>query len=105
MKRTCLSVCATALLAVAASPAAPANDKYNKTPKGPASPVYAKYDVDHNGKLNVDEANAIRNAFAMNPSDPLLKPFDTNHDDLFSDAGIMAIPATKTAAAPKKNTK
>jgi len=103
MKRTGLILCVTALLAFTASSAAPANDKYNKKPKGPASAVYAKYDLDHNGKLNVEEGDAIRRDFAKNPDDPLLKPFDTDHDGTLSDAEIMAIPATKGGRAPKKD--
>lgn len=103
MKRTGLISCMTTLLAITVSCAAPANDKYNKRPKGPASAVYAKYDLDHNCKLNVEEADAIRKDFAKTPNDPLLKPFDTDQDGSLSDAEIMAIPASKGAAAPRKN--
>ena len=103
MKRTRLIACITALLAIAASLTVAANSKNNKKPTGPPSAVYAKYDVDHNGKLNVEEGDAIRRDFAKNPDDPLLKPFDTDHDGTLSDAEIMAIPATKGGRAPKKD--
>jgi len=93
----------TALLAIAASSAVAANSKNNKKPTGPPSAVYAKYDVDHNGKLNVEEGESVRKAYAKNPNDPLLKPFDKDHDGILSDAEIMAIPATtKAVASPKK---
>ena len=103
MKRTRLIACMTTLLAIAASPAVAANGKDKKRPAGPPSAVYAKYDLDHNRKLNVEEGEAIRKDYAKTPNDPLLKPYDTNHDGVMSDAEIMAIPATtKASASPKK---
>ena len=99
MKRYQLLVCATALFTLAAAPAPPA--KGAKKPKATPSAVFAKYDKDHNGRLNVEEGDAIRKDFAKNPNDPLLKPFDTNHDGTLSDAEIMAIPATVGGGPPK----
>ncbi|KAB2640486.1 MAG: hypothetical protein DVB26_05900 [Verrucomicrobia bacterium] len=105
MKRTGLIVWMTSLLAMAASSAVAANRKSNRTPTGPPSAVYAKYDVDQNRKINVEEGEAVRKDYAKTPSDPLLKPYDTNHDGVMSDAEIMAIPATARAAALLKKPK
>jgi len=97
----------TALIACVACPAAIAAPKKGKAqaPKEPKLPpsaesakVFAKYDLDHNGILNVDEAEAIVRDFRLNPNDPILKPFDTDHDGKLSDKEIMAIPAPKGAA-------
>jgi len=99
MKRHQLLVCATALFTLAAVPVALAKDA--KKPKGTPSAVFAKYDADYNGRLNVEEGDAIRKDFAKNPNDPLLKPFDTDHDAALSDAEIMAIPATMRGGPPK----
>lgn len=98
------------LIVGAAGPAAMARGKAPKDPKLPRSAesaqVFAKYDLDHNGVLNVEEAAAIASAFRQNPNDPMLKPFDTDHDGKLSDKEIMAIPAPKPAApkpASRKN--
>jgi len=92
------------LIACAAGPAAMAKGKQPKENKLPPSAesaqVFAKYDTDHNGILNVEEAEAIASAFRQNPNDPMLKPFDTDHDGKLSDKEIMAIPAPKGAAKP-----
>jgi hypothetical protein len=103
MKNTGLLVCASALLTLAAGPAALAKGKNMKKPSGPPSAVFAKYDSDHNGNLNVDEGNDLRKDFAKDPNDPLLKPFDTNKDGTLSDAEIMAIRPTQGGGAAKKN--
>jgi len=106
MKRTGLIVGMTTLLAIAANHAVAANSSRDKkTPTGPESAVYAKYDVDHNRKLNVEEGEAVRKDYAKNPNDPLLKPYDTDHDGILSDAEIMAIPVTARAAALLKKPK
>jgi hypothetical protein len=103
MKKSGLLVCATVLLTLAAGPAALAKGKTPpKKPSGPPSAVFAKYDADHNGVLNVEEAEAVRSAFSKNPTDPLLKAIDTNQDGALSDAEMMAIRPTQGAAAPKK---
>ena len=103
MKITGMFICASALLTLAAGPVALAKGKNNnKKPSGPPSAVYAKYDADHNGVLNVEESAALRKDFAKTPDDPLLKPFDTNKDGALSDAEIMAIRPTQGAGAQKK---
>ena len=95
------------LITCAAGPAAMAKGKQapKKDPKLPPSAesaqVFAKYDLDHNGILNVEEAEDIARAFRQNPNDPMLKPFDTDHDGKLSDKEIMALPAPKGAAKPK----
>jgi hypothetical protein len=101
MKHTGLIVCASVLVTLAAGPAALAKGKNMKKPSGPPSPVFALYDADHNGTLNVEEGATVRKAFAKDPNDPLLKPFDTNKDGVLSDAEIMAIRPTGAGAAKK----
>ena len=99
-----------ALIVCAASPAAMAKAKQAAKAKDPKLPpsaesaqVFHKYDVDHNGTLNVDEATAMANDYRHNPSDPALKHFDTDHDGILSDQEIMAIPAPK--GTPKAKAK
>jgi hypothetical protein len=103
MKHTGLIVYASVLVTLAAGPAALAKGKNMKKPSGPPSPVFAQYDADHNGTLNVEEGETVRKAFAKDPNDPLLKPFDTNKDGVLSDAEIMAIRPTGAGAAKKKD--
>jgi len=100
------------LIACAAGPVAMAKGKQPPKPKDPKLPpsaesaqVFAKYDTDHNGILNVEEGEAIARAFRQNPNDPMLKPFDTDHDGKLSDKEIMAIPAPKGTAKPKSKNK
>ena len=99
-----------AMVTCAASPVAMAKGGGKKPapkadPKLPQSKesaeVFAKYDLDHNGILNVEESANIASAYRANPNDPMLKPFDTDHDGKLSDKEIMAIPAPKGAAKPK----
>ncbi len=66
------------------------------------SDVYAKYDVNTNGVLDLSEKDVIKADYAKDPSNPLLKPFDINNDGKLSDDEISMIPATKTADAPKE---
>ena len=101
-----LGVCLAAPAAMAKGKPASKPSKDPKLPQSAESAqVFAKYDTDHNGVLNVEEAAAIASAYQLNPNDPMLKPFDTNHDGKLSDKEIMAIPSPKPAApkpAPKK---
>lgn len=49
----------------------------------------AKYDTNHNGKLDVDEYAAVRTEFAKSPKGELAK-LDTNHDGTLSDDELAA---------------
>lgn len=49
---------------------------------------FAKYDANGNGKLDPDEVEAVKKAFA---TDPDLKQYDTNSDGKLDDNEIAAI--------------
>lgn len=95
MKSTHLIALATAMLVLAAAASAPAAGKNPQKPAAADAGVMAKYDADHNGNINVEEGNAIRSAFAKDPANPMLKPFDTNGDGALSDEEIMKIARKK----------
>ena len=102
--RTWIAITVT-LLACAAGPAAmakgkPAPKENKLPPSAESAQIFAKYDTDHNGILNVEEAATIASAFRQNPNDPMLKPFDTDHDGKLSDKEIMVIPGPKGTAKP-----
>lgn len=65
----------------------------------------AKYDLDKNKILNVDETIKIRDAYRDNPQDPMLKKYDTNKDSKLSDAEIMKISPPKAPPAKPKPAK
>lgn len=98
---------ASVLLGLLASPVTLAEDKATKPPASPRQQIFAKYDLDHNGNLDVSESEALRSAYVKNPADPLLKPFDTDSDAKMSDQEIMKIvypngvPKAKSKAKPK----
>ena len=105
MKKLCMLALAVGLLGLVATPAAFAKGKKDKTPQTVPSDVYAKYDKNSNGILDADEKAAIQKDFVATPTDPLLKPFDTNNDGKLSDDEIAAISATKPVDTPKKKKK
>lgn len=64
---------------------------FAKKPKGEkkgGTDVFAKYDKNGNGKLDAEEVEAIKKAFA---TDSDLKKFDTNSDGKLDDNEIAAI--------------
>jgi hypothetical protein len=73
------------LLAFAVGMPAIAKDKGKK--KGGAD-VFARYDANGNGKLDPDEVEAVKKAFA---TDPDLKQYDTNGDGKLDDNEVAAI--------------
>jgi hypothetical protein len=83
MKKTLLL--ATLLAFVVGMPAF-AKDKNKKKDQG--ADVFARYDTNGNGKLDPDEIEAIKKAFA---TDPDLKKYDTNGDGKLDDNEIAAI--------------
>lgn len=87
---------ALALCASASAPAAPAKGQGKQKASGPYAGVMAKYDLDHNGRINVEEGEAMKKAFEKDPNDPLLKPLDTDKNGMLSDEEIMAIGGKKT---------
>lgn len=74
---------------------------FAKKPKGDKAggDVFSKYDKNSNGKLDPDEIEAIKKAFA---SDADLKKYDTNSDGKLDDNEIAAI---KPAEGKKKKKK
>ena len=73
------------LLAFAVGMPTFAKDKGKK--KG-GTDVFAKYDKNANGKLDPDEVEEVKKAFA---TDPDLKQYDTNNDGKLDDNEIAAI--------------
>ena len=59
-----------------------------KKNKDKGTDVFGKYDKNANGKLDPDEVEAVKAAFA---TDPDLKKFDTNGDGKLDDNEIAAI--------------
>jgi Ca2+-binding EF-hand superfamily protein len=82
MKKPTALLATLALLAPAALFAAKAD--------GPKAKLLAQYDTNHNGKLDPDEVEVLRQAFAAEPKGDLAR-FDTNHDGKLSDEEIAAI--------------
>lgn len=75
---------------------------------GPKPKVFAKYDKNKNGKLDVDEYAAVRADFAKNPKGDLAK-LDRNADGTLSDDELTAFApgkgksdADRTAKRAKK---
>lgn len=101
MKTTQWMTLAVALCAFTSASAAPAKGQGKAKAGGPYAQVFAKYDLDHNGRINVDEGEAMKKDLEKNPSDPILKPLDTNHDGKLSDDEIMAIGGKKAKAKIK----
>jgi hypothetical protein len=75
-----------------------------KAPTSPRDQVFAKYDLDHNKNLDVSESETLVRAYERNPEDPMLKPFDTDHDGKMSDPELMKIvyPNGQPQPKPKK---
>ncbi len=97
MKKQCLmaaSLCLFVFLAVPPAHAAKAD--------GPKAKFFAKYDKNHNGKIDPDEMPAIRKDYAADPKGDL-KRFDKNGDGKLDDEELAAIkpPAPKTKADSK----
>jgi len=95
MKSTQWMILAAALIATTAIPAALAKGEGKPKAAGSHAAIFAKYDLDHNGTINVAEGEAMKHDFAKDPSDAILKPLDTNHDGLLTDDEIMAIEPKK----------
>jgi len=60
----------------------------DKGKKNKGTDVFAKYDKNANGKLDPDEVEAVKKAFA---TDPDLKQYDTNNDGKLDDNEVAAI--------------
>ena len=96
MKKLPLFLAAFALVAPAAIFAAKADD--------PKAKLAAKYDLNHNGKLDPDEIAAIQKDFAANPKGDLAR-FDTNHDGKLDDTEIAAMMPGSGKKSGKKKSK
>jgi hypothetical protein len=72
--------------------------KKNKNKGG--TDVFAKYDKNANGKLDPDEVEAVKKAFA---TDPDLKQYDTNSDGKLDDNEIAAIKPAEHKKKKKKD--
>lgn len=113
MKRSLKIVRKCLILGLVMSAAATAQEKPKEGPKGNAAPnkaqLMAKYDVDHNGNLDVTESGKLASDYEKNPQDPIIKPFDTDSDGKMSDQEIMKIiypnGEPKPAAKPKAKAK
>ena len=71
---------------------------------GPKAKLMAKYDLNHNGVIDPDEAAAIRKDFAANP-DGELKHFDKDRDGKLSDDEIAAMAPKSSKKGSKKKSK
>lgn len=65
---------------------------------GQASPLYARFDLDHNGELGDAELAAIRKAFA--DGDAEVRKVDSNADGVLVTDEILLVPPAAGAAAP-----
>ena len=74
--------------------------KGNKAGKG-AGKAAAQYDTNANGMIDGDEIEALRKAFAADPTGPL-KAIDTDNDGKLSDSEISAIKIHKKGDKKKK---
>jgi Ca2+-binding EF-hand superfamily protein len=96
MKKTWI-IAALLMLAVGAPSA------FAKKPKGEKkaeADVFARYDKNTDGKLDAEEIEMLKKAFA---SDPDLKKFDTNSDGKLDDNEIAAIKPAEHKKKKKKN--
>jgi hypothetical protein len=95
--KTTWSLIALLILAVGAPSA------FAKKPKGEkkgGADVFARYDKNTDGKLDAEEIEMLKKAFA---SDPDLKKFDTNSDGKLDDNEIAAIKPAEHKKKKKKN--
>ena len=104
MKKVYLVALGLCVLGMAAPVATFAKGKKNKDVASVPSDIYAKYDINADGKLDDTEKAALRKDFAANPTDAL-KACDLNSDGKLSDDEINAIPTTKPGDAPAKKGK
>lgn len=89
----------------AAPPAKPKPQAKPQPQSGDTAAFMAKYDLDKNKILNVDESRMIQEAYRDKPQDPMLKKYDTNNDGKLSDEEIMKISPPKTPPAKQKPAK
>ena len=95
--KTSWSLIALLILAVGAPSA------FAKKPKGEkkgGADVFSRYDKNTDGKLDAEEIEMLKKAFA---SDPDLKKFDTNSDGKLDDNEIAAIKPAEHKKKKKKN--
>jgi len=92
----------------AAKPGKPARTKPDSTATQDAQPgnakdqAFAKYDANKNGKLDADEAEAVRKDFAASPKGAL-KRLDADKDGKLSDTEITALqPGAKRAGGKRR---
>jgi hypothetical protein len=103
----CTFVVPTALFAAKAKPAKippTAEAKDSDTPANGRAALFAKYDVNKNGKLDDDEIEAIRKDFASAGKKDPLRRLDTNKDGKLSDDEINAL-VSSAKKGGKKNKK
>ena len=98
MKRI-LSILTIAALSLAVASPAHAGKGEKKGKKGGAD-ILATYDKNGNGKIDADEAEALKKDFAAGK--PELKALDTNKDGVLSDEEIAAV-GGKHGKKKKKN--
>lgn len=114
MKKLTLIVAVGALAAPAALFAAKSGKPGRNKPDATASSdaqsgnakaqLFAKYDVNKNGKLDPDELEALRKDFAASPKGAL-KRLDTDKDGKLSDEEIKALqPVAKRGGKRNKTT-
>lgn len=72
----------------------------NKKNKDKSADVFSRYDKNGNGKLDPDEVEAVKKAFA---TDTDLKQYDTNNDGKLDDNEIAAIKPAEHKKKKKKN--
>ena len=103
MKSTHILLAAALAIAIPASVHAkdPAN-KAGKEDKKAARQAISQYDKNGNGKIDADEADALKTAFENDKTGPL-KQFDTNNDGKLDDTEIAAIHGKGAKGEKKKN--
>lgn len=97
MKRLLLVLAASSLLL---APAAHAAKGDRQKPKEATAALLKKYDTNANGKIDTDEAAALRADFATT-TDEALKALDKDHDGKLSETEVAALGGAKKAKKKK----
>lgn len=100
-KHLSLSLLVAALCVTLPGVASAKNKKEGKGNK--PNKIIKQYDTNGNGVIDGDEVDAVRKAYAADPTGPL-KQFDTNNDGTIDDTEIAAMKGGKHGKKKKDKT-